>query len=558
MPKRWNLTLYRIRETIEGKQSDFLNVLRDPKAVKAHDPVQSSSIDFDAKLILSVSKADFPAWSELFDDDFDDLKIPKVRRVDGLLLVRVPVQGKSPLFAFSFGQGRHLLKPEAIFPSHGLHVAINAVYRDAKDTAQIRSVDSKSIDQTVFNTRRQADRRTSFESFRVDTRHDFLRSIVGKPHDANLWGTRLSGSHGLTANPEVDFRDLGSFCKTVYLTHVKGTPDEFAWIQTLQPVDDTALKTELLEKMIEVLSTKDDLSFAVPEVVDWDDIAHFSVSCLPEQKFIDPEDFSLKDSLAALEKPKKITIGNLRKWKLEAFDLKPETVHSWSLISCLSGQLELNGKVFVVSGGEFFLVEKSYLKALYSFVGGIEATAYVLPTAEEDPPEGEYNALAANSSDSFLLLDKKTVKLTSQTSPIEACDLLTTDGAFIHVKRKLGSSSLSHLFAQGSVSADLLLMSQDFRTALDKKIEAAEIERAEATGDNGFKNRFPRTTAKTVNPKDHEIVYAVAASWKGRTLAQALPFFSKINLRRHVEELTRMGYKVTFAQIEATPRPKAE
>ena len=275
---------------------------------------------------------------------------------------------------------------------------------------------------------------------------------------------------------------------------------------------------------------------------------------MPEIKFVDPEELDLRTSLGDLVTQKKITLGNLRKWKLEAFNQNNEVIHSWSLIHCVSGQFKLGAETYVVSDGYFFKVDLNFLTALDSFVDKIEDTKCILPIAKEDPPEGDYNALAANGSEDYLLLDKRMVKLTSQTSTIEACDLLTVDGAFIHVKRKLGSSSLSHLFAQGSVSADLLLMSRDFRTKIDKVIVAAEDERAHATGDDAFKKRFPRFDGKVVDPKDHEIVYAVVAEWRGRELAEALPFFSKINLRRHVETLNRMGYKVTFAKIEATPR----
>jgi hypothetical protein len=42
----------------------------------------------------------------------------------------------------------------------------------------------------------------------------------------------------------------------------------------------------------------------------------------------------------------------------------------------------------------------------------------------------------------------------------------------------------------------------------------------------------------------------------GAIQTKALPLFSKINLRHHREELARFGYRVTFAKIETTPRPK--
>lgn len=558
MPDRRNLTLYRLRDTIGGKTVNFDNVLKDPKVAKAHLPSNPGDLDFDAKLFVSISKLDKPTWTDLFDTDFTNLRIPKVRRVDGLLLVQIAINGKSPMFALSFGQGRHLLKSEAILPSHGLTVALNAIYRGSDSADHIRSVDSKTIDQNVINTRRQADRRTSFDRFLVDTKHDFLRSIVGRPTDPSFWGGRLSGSNGLSTAPEIDFNDLGTFCRHVYLTFEKGRPRDFAWTETLQAVDDAPLRAMLLDKSVEVLSQSDDLVLAIPEIIEWDDVAFFSATCLPDLTFLDPEDLDLKVSLSGLKNPKKLTLANLRRWKLEGYNTANEVLHSWPLLRCLSGQFELDGKTYVVSEGEFYRVEPDFLKRLNKFIEEIAPTDLKFPVAIEDPPEGDYNELAANSSDEYLLLDKKTVKLDTQTSPIEACDLLTEGGAFVHVKRKLGSSSLSHLFAQGSVSADLLLMSPEFRRKLDIQIKAAENLRAEQTKDDVFKGKFRRFKDVNVDPRNHEIVYAIAAQWKSRKLVEALPFFSKINLRRHVEELRRMGYNVTFAKIEATPRPKKD
>ena len=556
MPKRWNLTLYRLQETIGGKPSDFRNVIRNPRDVKFRYPAQPENFDFKAQVVLSVSESQKPSWVELFADSFDDLKLPKSKRVDGLLLVQVEVDGKMPLFAFSFGQGRHLLEPASILPAHGLEVALNAMYNDTEEKNQIRSVDSKTIAGNIFNTRRQADRRTSFDSFSVDSRRDFLRSITGRPSETDFWGTRLSGSHGLSANPEIDFSDLGRFCKKVFATHTNGIPADFSWTEKLKLTVDMVLKHKLLNTVVVNFSKFDDLTIAVPELVEWENISHFSINCMPDVTFLDPEDFDLEANLNGLKRPKEISVANMRKWKLEAFDLENQKTNSWPLISCLSGQFDYNRKQFVISEGDFYEVDDSFLEDLDDFVNGIKETKCNLPNTKEDPKEEEYNKSVANSSENYLLLDQKMVKLDNRTSAVEACDLLDSNGAFIHVKRKLNSSSLSHLFAQGYISAYLLLTSHDFRAKLNEKILDAEEERAKSEGNDTFKGKFPRFNGQGVDPKKHEIVYAIAAVWNKKSLTKALPFFSKINLRHYTEELRRLGYLVTYAKIETTHRQK--
>ncbi|MFY0578048.1 DUF6119 family protein [Cystobacter fuscus] len=53
---------------------------------------------------------------------------------------------------------------------------------------------------------------------------------------------------------------------------------------------------------------------------------------------------------------------------------------------------------------------------------------------------------------------------------MEACDLFSASGQFIHVKRKLRSSSLSHLFSQGTVAAETFLGDEKFRKDVKKAV----------------------------------------------------------------------------------------
>ena len=43
----------------------------------------------------------------------------------------------------------------------------------------------------------------------------------------------------------------------------------------------------------------------------------------------------------------------------------------------------------------------------------------------------------------------------------------------------------------------------------------------------------------------------------GRSLADALPFFSKVNALRTAEDLANRGFKVAFARIDTSPVLKA-
>ena len=42
----------------------------------------------------------------------------------------------------------------------------------------------------------------------------------------------------------------------------------------------------------------------------------------------------------------------------------------------------------------------------------------------------------------------------------------------------------------------------------------------------------------------------IVAAWKGRTPVTALPFFSKVNLVRTVQELTNKGFQVSISAVD--------
>ena len=96
------------------------------------------------------------------------------------------------------------------------------------------------------------------------------------------------------------------------------------------------------------------------------------------------------------------------------------------------------------------------------------------------------------------LLDKRLVKCSKTTSPIELCDLLTTAKQLVHVKhRKGGSAGLSHLFAQGSVSAEVMLGDRAFRKEARKVLRRVHRTARDIVPIDGLKST------------DYEVVFLI-------------------------------------------------
>lgn len=155
-----------------------------------------------------------------------------------------------------------------------------------------------------------------------------------------------------------------------------------------------------------------------------------------------------------------------------------------------------------------------------------------------------HRALACDEHGTLLLMDKKTVRMPGATSSVEICDLLSANRQFLHVKRKLGSSQLSHLFSQGAVSTELMVSSPDFRRVSLERIE--EVSQDMGLGEEIFRP----FEVDAVSAPQIETGYVIVAKWNGRMPSEALPFFSQLNLRRFTEDIRRMGARVTLTPVE--------
>ena len=111
--------------------------------------------------------------------------------------------------------------------------------------------------------------------------------------------------------------------------------------------------------------------------------------------------------------------------------------------------------------------------------------------------------------------------------------MLSDDKKLIHVKhRKGGSSGLSHLFAQGSTSAEAILGDHEFRQSAREKLKEVGAD----------EDLIPLSKPKGV---DYEVVYLLLGE-DPSSVVDNLPFFSKINLSRTLDNLQQKGFAVSI------------
>lgn len=442
-----------------------------------------------------------------------------------------------------------LLKPGTWQRAYGLRTALNLIYSrgDGGSSGKLVALDAKRRGGNTMRSRRQASKATSFEAFDVDKVRDLMGGATGTPCDRK-WGHRITGGDAFYFDSETGFAELGKLCRDLEEAYGRDDyTDKFKWIDRIRPILDPALLQKVHDRLLQRLAAGDitDLGLAPPEVVDWSAIAGFRYHFDP-RKIWRPQ-LRLQDYLNGLggvpgwpEAPDGLeTADFLRRRHVCAVDADGRTVHRWPVWRCMTGEFDFDGGTYVFDEGEIFAVSPDYLSELNESVAAVRLrTDIPWPKATPSMSEDEFNRKAATAIDAALLMDKKLVT-EDLTTPIELCDILTAAGDLIHVKRHFGSSDLSHLFSQGFVSAQLLHEDKSFRAAADEKI-------ASLTTDPAF--RFFDTSA--LKPEGFEVTYVIVAAWNGRTPVTALPFFSKVNLVRTVQELTNKGFQVSISAVD--------
>lgn len=400
----------------------------------------------------------------------------------------------------------------------------------------VRSVDAKTIEELTLVTRRQASRASTFGTFGLDTNRDLLRGVTGKPRDENF-AIRVAGADSLTISVPIGFQELGEKCEQLLSAYLSDAYKEaFDFIDHLRIVQDKSLIEKFEESLIADLKEgrTEKMHLAPPEPIDWENVSGFTYRGARHANVYPEMDI---DEMVSEINTEALSVNYLRRKDIGVrYRDSERSVDMWPIFSCIAYETESDDRLYVLSTGDWYEVDRDFATRIRDQVSAILSTALILPTARIDENEGVYNDRIAKEND-FALMDGQFIQYGGPYDKIELCDLLTPDRHFIHVKRKTRSSTLSHLFAQGLTSAELFLRDQEFRVRARKKLEDVEP----ALADIIPADRNP-------NPADYEVAYAIVTKPSRR--AKTLPFFSQLNLANAVSRLRGYGYRGSLALIE--------
>jgi uncharacterized protein (TIGR04141 family) len=530
-PRKRDLTFYLVKDNV----ATFDAVLPPQDDTVCFELGPDRGLPFEGRLVIKNPTSNPPWWVGWLRTSLNEIGDFLNTSNAAALVLRLAC---GRLFVVTFGYGRNLMSLDSFERDFGLRVALNVV-----DPESLKSVDARTFEQLTMMTRSQTSRATSFENFRVSQAEDIVKGVTGTPRDPAI-GSRITGADAAKVMYVPNLTLLHDKCNQLLDAYGSDRYREagFGFIDDLRTVRDPARIASLNEELLRRLRDRDfgTVHMAPPEVTDVQDIDQFVFGEFPDDVLLDLD--VERYCARANEDERELAIDTLRKGKVGVTYRGGVDVHYlWSVFDCLVAEIRDGERLFVLSGGTWYQIEGDFAERVAHAVEQRGREPEFLPMGRVEESERAYNERAAGEG-GLHLLDGCLVRPAGARSPIEFCDLLDGNRRIVHVKRKSRSSTLSHLFSQGVVSAETFLRDTTFRTALSGELR-----------ERGREDAARLIPAERPVAQDWEIVYAVVGGAVGDG-PRALPFFSQLNFKIAAERLESLQFRVSLRQV---PTPQA-
>lgn len=535
--KKKSVSLKALMLKDELKNEDFESHLA--KDIDVMTYPLNNELNINGKLFVKKQDEKEPKWlkqlQELSSTDIADLKNTSSSAV---LFVRT----EENVFAFTFGYGRFLINQGSFIQDFGMITALNTLNHES-----LRSIDLHTFEDQPIQKRSQVTKASNINTFGIDISKDILRAVTGMPNNdvkfRNISGGDAVYSFSFDMFME-EIRDTAYLLENYY-TNQK-YKNSFSWVDNIKKIKLKKDTDNLEQKLFLELKNKNpDITVHVPEIIDWDDVLGFSFT-------------RSKDKVKTILDIKNYYDYNDENYSLQIFMNdrlhvfnNDGSIKDYSLSKSIYFEVIEEDITYILFAGTWYEIENTFMGRINEILSRINNTDLDFPSVYEYKNldkskskqefklerEDDYNERTSNLLNCHLM-DKKLVKSNRTTTSIEVCDLLTEEKQLIHVKHKKGGSAgLSHLFAQGNVSAEILLGDKDFRKETRKVLRKI---------DKKIENLIPLDNLKS---HEYEIVYLILGEDSSST-KDKLPFFSKVNLTKAFENLTQKGFKVSIGSVE--------
>ena len=503
--------------------SDFCEVLEEPGTLQEFS--LNDSVPFDGTVFTKPQRKNVPSWFQFLQSGVEEDLGRLVNMSTSAVLV---LRASRRVFVVTFGYGRTMLDNNILERSFGLRVVLNIV-----DNHGLRSLDSKTVQKMTVHTRRQASRASRISEFGFDKEEDLLRSVTGRTNDARIAGV-VSGSDALHIGAKLEFREIGSVCSSL-LRHSKGDAYKkqgFEFIDHVRAVTDPAIRSDLDANLLSTILSGElaGIHMAPPEIVDWSRIGGFGFTKGAEPSM----ELGIERFLSQIRRPESLNIDRLKGSRVFVHQASGEgPVRGWHVYRAIVAEQTHADRLYVLSCGEWYEIDGTFAETVSNRMNRIGNANLGLPSAHDGEIESDYNERAGMCPGVYCL-DKECPR--ADGDPIEACDLYVSKRTFVHIKHWKSSSKLSHLFAQGRMSAEAFVSDDVFRKEVRKNLS----RKAPSVG-----NQVPTGQP---DPSRFKVAFGIIKGGP-RGWRKSLPFFSKLNLVRTSEGLRRIGFDVRLERI---------
>ncbi len=466
-----------------------------------------------------------PSWiSGFFGNKLDNLELFN-QSSKGVYFMKVVIESKERFFAILFGYGHSMIRKYYCVDDFGLKTVLNLVDRN-----NIRKIGKRTLSSEPKNTIEQLSKIGNISDFGIDIEQDLIEEITGKPNDIYFGENLVTGKVAFTASVKVNSDNVNEFLGKCFEYYKKEDyKKNFAFIDQVKEIKDTK---EWDEKLIGKLKGNNDdnvdVWMAIPEIIEWEDVAGFSYTGEKENLVDDIIIEGFKNSLSEKQKDS-LGLDFLKKNKVYCFrSSSDEEYDNWSYFKCFYCEITQDDRKIILTNGKWYEIAKDFVEEVENNykITLKNSSEITLAECEEKQHENKYNEALA-SSIKGILMDRKNITYGGGSSSVEFCDVYDTENkAFIHVKNYYGSSALSHLFAQGRVSGQLFLSDLKFR----KKVKGKE-------------NSLPFDPEENPDPSDYKIIFGIISESENDL---NLPFFSKVNFKNERNLLNTFGFKDVY------------
>ncbi len=514
MPNKNKLSIYMLKDEF----TDHNDIIRDYN--------RSILLDNIGTVYIKNSYNSIPNWVNSFFVDqinADNIFTANARAV---LLVNVPIaRNREKKFAITMGYGKNMIRENVVEERFGLKVILNTIRPDS-----LRRINKTNIGGNQKLSNEQLPLKSGINDFGLDINRDLVSFITGVSDDEDYAKGMLAGGDILSLSAEVDITNIVNFLRMTYRKYSLATyRTNFGWIDQIQDVRDARLITQLNTEAINAINAgSGNIWMAVPEIINWSEIAGFKYY---GRELLD--DIYVRRVIESFREPL-LSIEQLKTKKISAISSVDDTTkHRWSANRCLYGELFLDERAYCINSGKWYRIDNNFVEQVnrdydHTTVAAIDFDDFT----DEHNSENSYStSFIDNHPNDYILMDAVNISYGGGRSRIELCDVLSRNMELIHIKPYSGSSTLSHLFSQAAVSAELVLSDTDFLELANERIN-------EISGNNDF---------QIIDRRSIRVVFGIIS--KRHSDLPYLPFFSKVSFRYTKRRLEAFGLDVSIKTI---------